>query len=248
MKLRFLGSGDAFGSGGRFNTCFLVDRGPSSFLIDCGASSMVAIRRFGVDPNAIGAILVSHLHGDHFGGLPFFVLDAQFVSRRQRPLVLVGPPGLGSRLETLMEAMFPGSWQAPRKFEVELVELQPETPTRVDVVGAEVTGFVVSHPSGAPPFALRLACDGKILAYTGDTEWVDVLLQAGRGADLLIAEASTYDRKVPSHLAFTTLREKLGSLGAKRVIVTHMSADMLARAHDLDGVEAASDGLDVEIA
>lgn len=247
MKLRFLGCGDAFGSGGRFNTCFLVDRGTRGFLIDCGASSMVAIRRFEVDPNAIATIFVSHLHGDHFGGLPFFLLDAQFVSRRQRPLVLVGPPGLGSRLETLMETMFPGSWQASRQFDVELVELEPETPTRVDAVGVEVTAFVVAHPSGAPPFALRLTCDGKVLAYTGDTEWVDSLLQAGREADLLIAEASAYDRKVPSHLDFVTLRAKLGSIGAKRVILTHMSADMLARARDLDGVEAASDGLEVEI-
>ena len=70
MHLDFLGTGDAFGSGGRFNTCFLVERSEASLLIDCGASSLIAMRRFGVDPNSIAAILISHLHGDHFGGLP----------------------------------------------------------------------------------------------------------------------------------------------------------------------------------
>ena len=78
MRLQFLGSGDAFGSGGRFNTCFHLERANrGNVLIDCGASSMVAIRKWGVDPNAISTVLVTHLHGDHFGGLPFFLLDAQ---------------------------------------------------------------------------------------------------------------------------------------------------------------------------
>src|ERR1700722_15513884 len=42
MQVTFLGSGDAFGSGGRFNTCFLVEAAAASFLIDCGASSLIA--------------------------------------------------------------------------------------------------------------------------------------------------------------------------------------------------------------
>jgi ribonuclease BN (tRNA processing enzyme) len=94
MRLKFLGSGDAFGSGGRLNTCFLVNHGEAGFLIDCGASAMISIRRFGVDPNQIGVIVLSHLHADHFGGVPFFILDAQLVSRRTRPLIIAGPKGL----------------------------------------------------------------------------------------------------------------------------------------------------------
>jgi ribonuclease BN (tRNA processing enzyme) len=110
MRLQFLGSGDAFGSGGRFNTCFHLERsGRGNVLIDCGASSMVAIRKWQVEPNAVSTILISHLHGDHFGGLPFFLLDAQLVSRRTTPLTLAGPPGLAARLDVLMEAMFAGS-------------------------------------------------------------------------------------------------------------------------------------------
>jgi len=72
MHVKFLGRGDAFGSGGRLNTCFLANHGDASFLIDCGASAMISIRRFGINPNSVGAIVLSHLHADHFGGLPFF--------------------------------------------------------------------------------------------------------------------------------------------------------------------------------
>lgn len=86
MHLTFLGTADAFGSGGRFNTCFLLDTGDERALIDCGASSMIALKRAGIDPNDIGTILVTHLHADHFGGLPFFILDAQFNAKRRRAL------------------------------------------------------------------------------------------------------------------------------------------------------------------
>src|SRR5207302_8674683 len=98
VTVRFLGCGDAFGSGGRFQTCFLVRSDTARFLIDCGASSLIAMNRFGVDPAEIDLILLSHLHGDHYGGLPFFLLDAQILRRRTRPLVIAGPPGLRKRL------------------------------------------------------------------------------------------------------------------------------------------------------
>src|SRR5215472_17426543 len=227
MNLHFLGSGDAFGSGGRLNACFFVDRGKNSFLIDCGASAMISMRRFGIDPNQIGAIILSHLHGDHFGGLPFFILDAQLVSGRTQPVVIVGPPGLAARLEALMEACFPGSSKIERKFRIDTIEINPEETICVPGAEMEVTGYLVRHPSGSPAMGLRVACDGRVLAYTGDTEWVDTLIQVGRDADVLIAEAYTFDRRIRFHLDFATLREKQRLIGAKRTILTHMSQDML---------------------
>jgi ribonuclease BN (tRNA processing enzyme) len=247
MRVKFLGSGDAFGSGGRLNTCFLVNRGDASFLIDCGATAMVSIRKYEVDPNSIGTILLSHLHADHFGGLPSFILDAQLVSRRSRTLHIVGPQGLQARLEALMEAHFPGSSVVQRKFAIQLQELVPEVRTQVGLSGVNVTGFVVNHPSGSPSLALRVDCDGKVLTYTGDTEWVEGLIGAGRHADVLIAECYTYERKVPFHLNYATLREKLPLIGARRLILTHMSPDMLMRCGELQDHEAASDGLEVVV-
>jgi len=244
MRLQFLGSGDAFGSGGRFNTCFHIERAAhGNLMVDCGASSMVAIRKWEVEPNAISTVLVSHLHGDHFAGLPFFLLDAQLVSRRTAPLLLAGPPGFRDRLMTVMEAMFAGSTQVQRKFELEIREL--ELHERVEMNGLAVTPYLMKHYSGAPSYALRIETGGKVLTYSGDTEWVEELIPAARDADLFICEAYFFDKVMKYHIDYTTLVNHLPRIGAKRTIVTHMSAELLARAPEI-ALDAAHDGLVVE--
>ena len=151
VNVRFLGSGDAFGSGGRFQTCIYVGCEATHLLVDCGTSSLVAMKRFGVDPSLVDTILLSHLHGDHFGGLPFFIMDAQFVSRRRKPLVVAGPPGLEARIFEAMEVLFPGSSQMHGEFALKFVELREETVTTIGSL--LVSPYRVVHPSGAASYA-----------------------------------------------------------------------------------------------
>lgn len=243
VTVRFLGSGDAFGSGGRFQTCILVTSGDGSTLIDCGASSLIAMKRFGVEPNAIDTVLLSHLHGDHFGGLPFLILDGQF-SRRARSLTIAGPPGVEARVRAAMEILFPGSSQTQQRFEVRFVELAVETETTIGPV--RVTAFPAEHASGAPAFALRVGCDGRTIAYSGDTAWTDALCRAADDADLLICEAYYFDKRVPYHLDYQTLVDRRASLRCRRIVLTHMSADMLARLDEVHD-ECASDGLEIVV-
>jgi ribonuclease BN (tRNA processing enzyme) len=238
VKVRFLGSGDAFGSGGRLQTCIHLEWGGAQILVDCGASSLIAMRRFGVDPVAIDAVILSHLHGDHFGGVPFLILDGQF-TRRTRPLVVAGPPGVEARVRDAMEVFFPGSSRVERRFDVRYVELADRVPLSLGSVS--VTPFGVVHASGAPPFALRVAGDEKIVAYSGDTEWTDSLIDAARGADLFIAEAYFFDKAVKFHLDLATLLRHRARLECRRLIVTHMNEDMLRRRDALD-IETAEDG------
>jgi ribonuclease BN (tRNA processing enzyme) len=240
MEILFVGSGDAFGSGGRFNTCFLVTGSQVRFLIDCGATSVVALKHHGIDPNSVDGAVISHLHGDHFGGLVFFLLDAQHSAKRARPFFVFGPPGLEARLAAAQEALFPGSSHTVLGFALAFHELTPET--RCAGPGIVVTPFLAEHSAGAPCFALRIECDGKIVTYSGDTEWTERLMPAAHGADLFICECSSYERPLKGHLDYVSLSPRLDRIGAKRVILTHMNPDMLARRPVL-AHETASDGL-----
>ncbi len=244
MQIRFVGCGDAFGSGGRFNTCFHLTGKETNLLVDCGASSLIALKRQGVERNAIRAILITHFHADHFGGIPFFMLDAQFFAKRRAPLVIAGPEGLRDWYVRALETAFPGSSGAVPKFELSLMELTEREPATI--AGAEVTPFRVNHGQpGGPFFAYRIAIEGKVFAYTGDTEWTDAIIDAARDADLLVAEAYFRDKPVSLHLDLASLERRLGDIRPKRLILTHMSDPMLAEMDALS-YETAEDGLVVD--
>jgi len=246
MKLTIAGCGDAFGSGGRLNTCFVLETAKATLLVDCGASSVPALKGQGVDLNTIEAIVLSHLHGDHFGGLPFFLLDGQFLARRDRPLLIAGPPGTRARLDALLEVFFPKSTDSKWKFEWRVEEIPVGVETQL--LGHAVLTAEVVHQSGAPSTALRIADGEKIFAYSGDTEWTDALLPIAAGADLFICECYGYAGKIAGHNTWEALKPRLANLRAKRVMVTHMNPSVLARLDEIKaaGVLVAEDGLRLE--
>ena len=239
IKVKFLGSGDAFGSGGRLQTCIYIESDDTGLLLDCGASALISMKQFGVRLLDIDSIFITHLHGDHFGGIPFFILDSQLISRRTDPLLIAGPPGMKKRVLEAMEVFFPGSSRVKQKFEIIFEELPPTVPTRLGAVN--VTAYSAVHGSGAPSYALRVEVSGKTIVYSGDTEWTGGLIEAVDGADLFICEAYFYDKKMKNHLNYQTLMDHQSDLNCKKIIVTHMSEDMLTRRDRIE-LEHAEDG------
>lgn len=245
LTLQFVGCGDAFGSGGRFNTCFHLSGETTNLLIDCGASSLVAMKQLGIDRNPISTIVVTHFHADHFGGIPFFMLDAQFFSKRREPLTIVGPPGLEAWYERVMETAFPGSASAGRKFDLHLREIAAgET---VEVKNVVISAFQAVHgPANGPYHSVRIEAEGKAIAYTGDTEWTPALIPTAKNADLFIAEAYFRDRAVATHLSLSAIEAHIDELAPKRLVLTHMSDDMLDHP-DKSNFETASDGMVLQV-
>jgi ribonuclease BN (tRNA processing enzyme) len=244
VSVRFVGSGDSFGSGGRFQTCILVDAPGLRFAIDFGTSSLIALAQQGIEHNSIDAILLTHLHGDHCGGVPFLLVDAMLGARRTRPLTIAGPRDLPSRMAQIAEALFPGVHVMRPKFPLHYVELEIGKPNRVlDLV---VTPEAARHVAPTNPTALRVEVAGKTVAYTGDTEWTEDLVRIGRDADLFIAECYSYDKPIKWHMSYAALAEHLPDVGARRVILTHMSREMLAHAHEVPE-QMAHDGLVVDL-
>jgi ribonuclease BN (tRNA processing enzyme) len=237
-RLTFLGSGDAFAGGGRLNACLHLDGAGEPMLLDCGATGLPALKRAGIEPASIGWVALSHLHGDHFAGLPWLILDGQFAGRT-RPLVIAGPAGTQERLERTFEALYPGATETERPFETRYLEYYERAPCHVGP--AVVTPFEVIHQSGAPSYALRVEYGGKVIAYSGDTEWTDALIDVARGSDLFVCECNFFDKQVSGHLSHQTLVRMRDRLACRRIVITHMSDDMLARLGS-SAFESAADG------
>jgi len=210
-------------------------------LLDCGATSLTGLRQQDIDPNEIESVFVSHLHGDHFGGLPFLVLDGQFRGRT-RDLTVVGPAGTAARLERAMETLYPGSSQVQRRFAVQVVEHVDRRPLELGLM--RLTPFEVRHASGAPAFALRVDLPDCSFAYSGDTEWTEALLDVSDGVDLFLCEGYG-PTPVRWHLDLDALARHRDRLGCRELVLTHLSPSALAS--DLSGWRVAADGWKLDI-
>jgi ribonuclease BN (tRNA processing enzyme) len=244
VSVRFVGSGDSFGSGGRFQTCILVDGPGLRFAIDFGTSSLIALNQQGIAHNSIDAVLLTHLHGDHCGGVPFMLVDAMLAAKRTRPLTIAGPKDTQARMHEICEALFPGMHVMTPKFSLTYIEWDVGNPHQIlDLV---VTPYPARHTWQTNPTALRVEAAGKVVSYTGDGEWTEELAQIGHNADLLIAESYFYDKPVKWHLNYPEFCAHKEDFAAQRVILTHMSREMLAHVHEVPE-ECAEDGLVVEL-
>jgi len=240
----FLGTGDAFSAGGRHQAGYLVQAGDTSFLLDCGSSTLTAMKRERIDPSNLDAILISHLHGDHFAGVPYFFLQYTYDTPRRRPLHIAGPPGTEERVHALFRATYRELAAKSLPFTLQFTELPPDVP--VDVCGIGVEPFRVPHQEKDISLGLRTTVANRTVLYSGDTGWTEELVRRSQGADLFICECCYFETRVDFHLDYPRLAEQRHRFGAKRMILTHLGREVLARRDEVE-MELATDGLVVEL-
>ncbi|HXV84050.1 MAG TPA: MBL fold metallo-hydrolase [Candidatus Binatia bacterium] len=239
MKLHILGCGDAFGSGGRNQSGYLVEAADRHFLMDCGPTTLLAMKRAGLDPRRLDVVFLSHLHGDHFGGLPFFFISYLYEYPRNKPLDIAGPAGSKERVSEVYRLLYGGDLP-PVRFHI----LEPDRAAVIE--GIHVFPFRVPHQLNAVSLGLKISYAGKQILFSGDSAWTDLFLSHARGVDLFLCECSFYEQESVNHLNYKILREKLAALACKKLVLTHLGEEMLQRRHELQ-VTCAEDGMLIEL-
>lgn len=243
MKLHILGCGDAFGSGGRIQSGYLVEASDRMFLLDCGPTSLLAMKRAGIDPRRLDAIILSHLHGDHFGGIPFFFIEYLYQQPKDRPLTIAGPPGTETKVRQLFQVMYSNATDDKEIPPTIFATLYPGQPTFID--GVEVQPFRVPHQTEEISLGLKVVYDGKQLLFSGDSAWTETFIAQACGVDLFLCECSFYDEQPGMHVNYQVLRANLSRLECKQLVLTHLGEQMLAHRGELK-VMLAMDGMVVE--
>jgi ribonuclease BN (tRNA processing enzyme) len=240
MKLHILGCGDAFGSGGRNQSAYLIEAENRVFLMDCGPTTLLAMKRAGVDPLGLDAIFLSHLHGDHYGGIPFLFIEYLYQRPRSKPLSIAGPAGTEERVRDLFQLMYGAKESLPVEFHL----LEPEKGSTI--VGVEIFPFRVPHQVSDVSLAFRAGYSGKQVLFSGDSAWTERFIDEARGVDLFLCECSFYDQGNGNHVRYLALKENLPRLDCKRLVLTHLGEEMLARRNELAAI-CAEDGMVIEI-
>jgi ribonuclease BN (tRNA processing enzyme) len=244
MRITVLGAGDAFSSGGRRQSSYLVESGGRGFLLDCGTTTLLGLKILGVTAERVDFVAISHLHGDHFGGLPFLFLEYLYEKPRARPLMIAGPPGTEERVWTLHRAMYRELAERPIPFPLQFHEL---TPGQAETLGGvELFPFRVPHQEKDVSLGYRVKVGGKALLYSGDCGWNEDLVRYSQGTDLFICECCYFHTQTSFHVSYPQIAAQRGRLGCKRLLLSHIGREVLERINEV-AIECAHDGLVVEV-
>ena len=242
MRVVFVGTGNAFASGGRNAMAIFLRSRELGVLLDCGPTTLAALEKLGIAPAEVDVILISHHHGDHFGGIPFLVLHECYEGPRDKPLYVAGPAATQSKVEQAIRLFYPGL--EPFPFPIEYRDLDPDE----SFVRGEwtVVPFEVDHFSRGTALGYRVTADGKTVVFSGDTAWTDELVRQSADADLFICECSSFDEPLDRHVSHRDLTENRSRLTAKRTWLVHGGDDVLARERELV-FPLAHDGMEVHL-
>ena len=240
----FIGTSDAFGAGGRRQSAALLRTGAGSILMDCGVTTNTGLADIGIERDEIDVILISHFHGDHFGGIPLFLLAALYEDERKRPLEIVGPPQIEARVRALASAMGHGLESHTQPFPLSFHEVTPDTPRAVGPT--EILSFETQHQLEAHPHGYDIRCGGERVVYSGDTGWFEDLPRPVAGAALFVCECTYRASDLDFHLNYELLCERKAQLECGNTVLTHLGAEMVDRPPS-DEFDYADDGLVVSI-
>ncbi|MGZ4593588.1 MAG: MBL fold metallo-hydrolase [Actinomycetes bacterium] len=217
MRLTVVGCSGSFPSADSPASCYLVEADGCRVLVDLGNGALGAAARH-VSIYDVQAVLISHLHPDHF-----FDLCSLYVARRYHPdgrldrIPVYGPKGIADRL-----ALAYGLDPAPGMQE-EFDFHEWEDGAAYDVGPLRVTVARVVHPIEA--FAMRVEHGGRSLTYSGDTGVSDALVELALETDLLLCEAGFHegrDNPPGLHLTGREAAEHATRAAARRLVLTHI--------------------------
>jgi ribonuclease BN (tRNA processing enzyme) len=245
LDVTVLGAGDAFASRGQFQSGYVIEGVGAVVLLEAGPCLLAALKRCDIAPADIDYVLISHLHGDHFAGLPFLMLEYLYESPRRRMLTIAGPRRLEQRTRAMFKSMYPHMDTAPIERKIRWVVLEPGRDVRVGPMRVATVRTPHTHPDVS--LALRVTLDGKSVAFSGDTGWTDDLVALSAGTDLFLCECTYFESDhLDFHLNYPLIMKNRARFTAKRMLLTHLGREVIDHRREIK-LEMAADLMKISV-
>jgi ribonuclease BN (tRNA processing enzyme) len=240
----FIGTSDAFGSGGRRQSANFLRASNGGVLVDCGMTTGTGMCDLDITRDEVDAILISHFHADHFGGIPPMLLAALYEDERRHPLTIAGPTGIRQWVYNLASAMGYAIEDREWPFDIRFEELPAGV--EVEVGPVRVRSFETYHQPHTHPHGMIVETGKHRIAYSGDTGWFDELPRLVAGADLFVSECTNRHDTFEYHLSHDLLVECKSLFDCGRIVLTHLGSEMSELRGQAE-FETADDGLAIKL-
>jgi len=214
-------------------------------MLEAGSDAVASLKRNGFATNSFDLILISHLHGDHFAGLPFLILDYMWEAPLKKPLTIAGPRKLAERTWRLMRTMYPNFDLAAIRHQLNFVVLEPERSRQFGKV--RVTAIRSPHTKPDISLSLKIELAGRAIVFSGDTGWNEALAKLAHGADLFLCECTYFESaQLKFHLNYPQLAANRDKFDVRRMVLTHLGREVLNRKREI-AIKMGFDGMKIRL-
>jgi len=243
MNLTILGSGTMMPTKKRNPSAFLLEAEGKRILLDCGHSTIRRLVDFGINPQSVDVVFISHFHCDHFGDA-FNLVHSRLL--KPRKIFFIGPKDLQKRFVLWRTIFWP---EANETYPLEFKEGE----RKLNIGNIDIEIFPVYHVPWFQSVGVKITHRGKTIVYTGDIgsdHPFEHLVEISRDADLLLIEAAA-PKPSPNHFTIEQVKELVKQAKVKQTLIVHIRQDMndlLKRSiRNVSNIILAKDGLKVSI-